>query len=460
MFENRPPRGEPEQQGLAVESGMQALLDAVPFYAVLVDAEHRILAANEVAECDFASGADTLVGRYCPKAVHGDDQPYPGCPLEESLETGHGVQREFFDSTNGRWVSSAIFPIDRKTPSGQVAFLHFITDVTDAKQAQEGSRRNQDLLSAINTILSLSLDDIPLDELLSRVLDLILSIRWLSLESKGSVFLVEDEPGVLVMKCDRGLSLDTRTRCARTPFNRCLCGRAAYRQETQFAERVDEHHEVLSGDVVPHGHYCVPIVFGGETLGVINLYVREGHRRDQQEEGFLTAIANSLAGVIKRKHIDQALKRREEELEIKTSNLEDMNSALKVLLERRDGDRRELEESVLANIRELVVVHVERLRNSGLNRRQVGYLDVLESNLTGIVSSFSRTLSREYLNLTPTEIQVADLVRQGKSTKEMAQLFNLSARTIEFHRQSIRTKLGIKNERVNLRVLLSSFQQR
>ena len=109
-----------------------------------------------------------------------------------------------------------------------------------------------------------------------------------------------------------------------------------------------------------------------------------------------------------------------------------MNSALRVLLKRMDEDRKELEESVLTNVNELVLVHIERLRNNGLDERQKGYVDVLESNLNDIVSSFSRTLSRQYLNLTPTEIQVADLVKQGKSTKEMAQLFNLSTRTVEF----------------------------
>ena len=135
-----------------------------------------------------------------------------------------------------------------------------------------------------------------------------------------------------------------------------------------------------------------------------------------------------------------------------------MNTALKVLLKRTDEDRKELEESVLTNVKELVLVHLERLRNSGLDKRQNGYVDVLQSNLNSIISSFSRTLSHQYMNLTPTEIQIADLVRQGKSTKEMAQLFNLSTRTIEFHRQSIRKKLGIKNEKANLRVLLSSLR--
>jgi DNA-binding CsgD family transcriptional regulator len=195
----------------------------------------------------------------------------------------------------------------------------------------------------------------------------------------------------------------------------------------------------------------VPINSADKTLGVINLYIEEGHQQDEREKEILMTIANSLAGVVERKQIDQALQKREQELEIKTNNLEEMNSALTVLLKRRDEDKKELEEKVLFNVKELVLQYTEKLRNSGLDSRQKGFVDVLESNLNSIISPFSRSLSSKYLNLTPLEIQIADLIIQCKTTKEMAAMFNLSTRTIEFHRQNIRKKLGIKNKKANLR---------
>jgi DNA-binding CsgD family transcriptional regulator len=75
-----------------------------------------------------------------------------------------------------------------------------------------------------------------------------------------------------------------------------------------------------------------------------------------------------------------------------------------------------------------------------------------------MISPFAHTLSQKHLALTPFEIEIADLVKQGKSTKEIAKIFRLSTRTIEFHRQNIRKKLGLKHKKSNLRTYLLSIQ--
>ena len=85
------------------------------------------------------------------------------------------------------------------------------------------------------------------------------------------------------------------------------------------------------------------------------------------------------------------------------------------------------------------------------------FLEILESNLNDIVSPFLKKLSSQYLNLTPTEIQVANLIREGKSTKEIAEVLTISERAIEFHRNNIRDKLGLKKEKANLRSYLLSL---
>lgn len=158
--------------------------------------------------------------------------------------------------------------------------------------------------SAINMILSESLEDVPLEVILQKALNMILSIPWISFESIGSIHLVEDERGILVMKAQNSLPEALIELCSKIPFGKCLCGRAAVTQGIEFAGHVDERHEICYEGMTPHGHYSVPILFGGKTLGVLNIYLKEGHIRDKREEEFLLAVADTLAGIIARKKIE------------------------------------------------------------------------------------------------------------------------------------------------------------
>ena len=281
------------------------ILDALPFYVLLVDETHHILLANKAVRRDLGLDPEQIVGRYCPKIVHGLDGPFPGCPLEEAVDKGHAVERELFDPYSGRWMKSAIYPTKHRTQDGRAIFIHMIHDITERKRVEEEIERNYQIQTVLNALLSISLIDVSLEDQLKLILDHILSIPWLAFESRGSIFLVEDDPDVLVMKAQNGLGDPVQKACARVAFGRCHCGRAALTQEIQFADRLDDRHETRYEGITPHGHYCVPILYAGRTLGVINLYLREGHRRDQREEEFLTAVANTLAGIIMRRHVEE-----------------------------------------------------------------------------------------------------------------------------------------------------------
>jgi len=166
-----------------------------------------------------------------------------------------------------------------------------------------------------------------------------------------------------------------------------------------------------------------------------------------------------LTDITERKKVEKELREREAELERQNMNLEEANIALKVLLKKRDKDRKDLEENVLFNMKELAEPILKKLKATQLDPSQAAYLNVLESNLKEIVSSFPSGLSSRYLNLTPTEIQVANLIRRGEGTKEIARLLNSTIRAIEFHRNNIRKKLGLKNKKTNLRTHLIGIHQ-
>lgn len=153
----------------------------------------------------------------------------------------------------------------------------------------------------------------------------------------------------------------------------------------------------------------------------------------------------------------EQLRRQEKELQQKTEKLEETNIALKVLLEQRQRDREQMEERIVANIRELAVPSLEKLQQSSLNQRQQTLVDIVRIHLDDVVSPFLNRLSTVNLLLTPQEIEVATLVRQGKSSQEIADVLGISLATISFHRKRLRHKLGLSKKGINLRTYLLSL---
>lgn len=167
--------------------------------------------------------------------------------------------------------------------------------------------------------------------------------------------------------------------------------------------------------------------------------VKAGNDRDTFYEG-------TLVDITERKKI-------QEDLENKSRSLEETNIALRVLLKQRDEDKTGLEEKILHNIKELVLPYVDRLRVGQYSKDSV-IVDIIESNLNEILSPFIKSMASRYANFTPKEIQIADLMKKGKTTKEISQILNLSPRTIDIHRYNIRRKLNINKKKVNLQSYL------
>jgi ATP/maltotriose-dependent transcriptional regulator MalT len=144
------------------------------------------------------------------------------------------------------------------------------------------------------------------------------------------------------------------------------------------------------------------------------------------------------------------------ELEEKTRHVEEANIALKILLKQKEECKRDVEEAVLSNAKRLILPYLERLKSSRLSSEQTTCLELIESHITAITSPFIKNLSERFLALTPAEIQIADLIKDGKTTKEIATLLCVAESTILFHRENIRDKLGLKSKKINLRSYLKS----
>jgi PAS domain S-box-containing protein len=146
-----------------------------------------------------------------------------------------------------------------------------------------------------------------------------------------------------------------------------------------------------------------------------------------------------------------------EKLRVNSERLENINTAMRVLLDKRNEDHLHAEELIRLTLRELISPYLERLEHSNLNRQQKQLVEVIRMNLEQVVSSATPAISSKYFMFSPNELQVVNLIRSGKTTKEMARLLNLSTRTVEAYRNSIRKKLNLKNKKVNLRTYLSSL---
>lgn len=148
----------------------------------------------------------------------------------------------------------------------------------------------------------------------------------------------------------------------------------------------------------------------------------------------------------------------EEKVKQRTAELEDMNATLRILLKKREEDKNEIGENIFANHKLILAPIIENLKKNLTLESQKDMMDILETELKNIISPFSKKLSDHMVNLTPMEIHVADLVKFGKTNKEISEITHSSIHTISRHRENIRKKIGLKNKKINLRSFLLTLE--
>ncbi|MDX1765068.1 MAG: PAS domain S-box protein, partial [bacterium] len=294
----------------------EAILNAAPDAMVVVDRGETIVLANREAARLFGYGQDEMTGRSLSDLIperyraehHGHFQRFFGEGRSRRMGTGLHIAALKKDGTE--------FPVDISLSlegSGDEGLVvAAVRDMTAHKEATIKLKLNFHIQRVISSVLSMALSPVAMDKLRGAILDEIVSVPGLAFQSKGAIYLVEEEPEVLVMKAHQSAAPAQLTSCVRVPFGKCLCGMAARTGRVVFVDSLEDCHEIQYDGIVSHGHYCVPIVSGDRVLGLISIAVHEGHKRSPQEEQFIVAVANTLAGVIERKEAEKALQISEE----------------------------------------------------------------------------------------------------------------------------------------------------
>jgi PAS domain S-box-containing protein len=396
------------------EETARALLDAPRDWAALIDPEGTILAINQTAAQGLGKSEGKLIGTCVYDYFEPAVSKFRRARTDEVLSSRQPLR--FTEKRDRKLFDVSVYPIgDERDAVERIAIVaHEITDLIRVEEALYAAEAQK------QAILDASVDRI-------RLTDPDMRIIWTNKTTAKEVNIAPEE--LVGQYCFEAL-VGRSSPCSGCPSKKAL--------RSGHMEHALVHQ---SGSKSTKGeaywdNYAVPI---------------------KNESGNIVHLVQITRNVTRQKLAEKALKEREKELKVRAASLVDLNSALRVLLEQKDNDKADIEEKVMLNMRELVLPFIEKLKKTSLTSKQAAYVQVLESNLNDVISPFSHTLSAKFLSLTPTEIQIAGMVREGKMSQEIADVLNLSSRTVESHRAGIRKKLGLKNKKANLRSHLLSI---
>ncbi len=296
------------------------LLQSLPNGLILVDGRGKIVHVNAQMESMFGFRKEELVGRsleiLMPERFRAGHRRHVANYLDSPRIRPMGSGLELF----GLKKDGTEFPVDislstLSTRNGLLA-MAVVRDITEQKNAEHKIDLSFQIQRTISSILKISLEPVPLEEQLSHVLDLILTIPGFATHARGSIYLVDgdNEPKILALKAMHGFSVAQVDSCKSVSLGSGITDAQAASCQIVSTDCLEVPREIQYAASGSAGQYCVPIVFGKRALGVINVAVTGGHRRTPEEEEFLTAIANSLAGLIERHQAEAEKGRLREQL--------------------------------------------------------------------------------------------------------------------------------------------------
>jgi len=217
---------------------------------------------------------------------------------------GHKAEkcRDEVEFADGRWIDRYSAPLT--DPDGKYhGRIWYFRDITERKKAETDIREAYEMERKLNAIRQHSLTSLPLRQKLAAQLATLFSIPWLAVEPKGAVFLISGR--TLTLAAQQGLSTALLTACAKLPFGKCLCGRAAESGAVVVSKGIGPEHEIGYEGMHEHGHYCAPISASGATLGVLNLYTKEKTAFSGKQKDFIKSVSDIIASDILRARAEE-----------------------------------------------------------------------------------------------------------------------------------------------------------
>ncbi|MBF0147291.1 MAG: response regulator [Magnetococcales bacterium] len=299
------------------------LYSELQFRFITHSASDAILSANEDgcltfwnrgATTIFGYHEDEVLGRSLTLLIPERDHEAHLAAMNRVKKTGRMSLAGQILEVLARRKDGTEFPLEISLSSWAVNGKRFFSavarDITLRKKAEQRTQRLLQNQILINTLLQQSVTcSHSLDEQLGIALNLVLSASWLVTLNKGAIFLYDDERRELVLKIHKGIQEPLLKTCARVGSHQCLCGLAMASTQLVFADSSDERHSTHCEGMSPHSQYCVPIIARERFLGILNIFMPKGHIKDPEEGELLNTVANTLAGIIERKQLDERLQR-------------------------------------------------------------------------------------------------------------------------------------------------------
>lgn len=335
-----------------------AILEATPDFVGYADAKDlHVLYFNRAGRVMIGLTPDEDVTKMKMCDVHPEwtNRLLVETALPTARRDGVWAGECAFLHRDGHEIPVLMVLLAHKTSSGEVEVLSTISrDITERKRAEEKIAHGYLFQTALSDLLHASLEDLSIEEMLTRALERVTSVPELALEKKGIVFLAQDNQERLLLTASCGEIGELRNICATVPLGKCLCGRALETGKLTFASHLDGRHETHCEGTQDHGHYGVPIISSAQkVLGVMSLYVRPGVERNPEREGFLEAVANVLAGIIERKWSEEAVSRAQTETEARAKELARVNRQLQRTMEEKEDFLRAVSHDLSAPLRNI-----------------------------------------------------------------------------------------------------------